>query len=334
MHQPLIPAGGGDLRTAEIISNLKQMMESASDEQRYNAGIFRWCYKRMGEFIPQLVDEGKQPRVMLDYSGTLLWGLQQMGARRRARQLAHHHLRAALSRLRRVAWLGLGPSCRAVDAGAGLSAACARLAAPFRRAVRPGGACARARLLARRDGAAQPSGRRLRVRQDAEGMRLPLGAGAGAHGRAPGDGRRARQQAPAASAGLPQFDGARPPRSSPSSRRRAATPSSWRRCSPITKRAGFRGWDLQGDSVPPLVTQIADGENGGVMMNEFPAKYMEVVRECSGSDTPVVNVTEYLEHLLRRALARADLAGPATGLSGAHLGPLQAGRRRRRSLPM
>ena len=33
----------------------------------------------MGEFIPQLVDEGKEPRVMLEYSGTLLHGLRQMG---------------------------------------------------------------------------------------------------------------------------------------------------------------------------------------------------------------------------------------------------------------
>jgi hypothetical protein len=31
--------------------------------------------------------------------------------------------------------------------------------------------------------------------------------------------------------------------------------------------------------VPPLVTQIADGENGGVMMNEFPGKFMDSVRE-------------------------------------------------------
>ena len=30
---------------------------------------------------------------------------------------------------------------------------------------------------------------------------------------------------------------------------------------------------LAGTSVPPLVTQIADGENGGVMMNEFPPKF-------------------------------------------------------------
>ena len=50
-------------------------------------------------------------------------------------------------------------------------------------------------------------------------------------------------------------------------------------------------------SLPPLVTQIADGENGGVMMNEFPPKYMEVMRESSGSRTPAVNVTEYLEYL-------------------------------------
>jgi len=26
---------------------------------RHNAETFRWCYKRMGEFFPQLVEEGK-----------------------------------------------------------------------------------------------------------------------------------------------------------------------------------------------------------------------------------------------------------------------------------
>ena len=38
------------------------------------------CYKRMGEFVPQLLDEGLAPRIMLEYSGTLLHGLRQMGA--------------------------------------------------------------------------------------------------------------------------------------------------------------------------------------------------------------------------------------------------------------
>ena len=32
---------------------------------------------------------------------------------------------------------------------------------------------------------------------------------------------------------------------------------------------GLQRVELAGHSIPPLVTQIADGENGGVMMNEF-----------------------------------------------------------------
>src|SRR6267154_1070985 len=80
MHQPLIPAGGSDLATAEIISNLKYMMDKPGIGDNHNASVFHWCYKRMGEFVPQLIDEGKQPRVMLEYSGTLLHGLRQMGA--------------------------------------------------------------------------------------------------------------------------------------------------------------------------------------------------------------------------------------------------------------
>ena len=63
---------------------------------------------------------------------------------------------------------------------------------------------------------------------------------------------------------------------------------------------------LAGQSIPPIVTQIADGENGGVMMNEFPHKYFEVVREASWSDTPLVNVTEYLEYLFASGLTEAD----------------------------
>ncbi len=79
MHQPLIPAGGGDLRTATLIGNLQHMMEHPGIGDNHNASVFAWCYKRMGEFIPQLIDEGKSPRVMLEYSGTLLHGLRQMG---------------------------------------------------------------------------------------------------------------------------------------------------------------------------------------------------------------------------------------------------------------
>ncbi|WP_430794771.1 hypothetical protein [Trichormus azollae] len=31
------------------------------------------------DFIPKLVNQGCNPRVILDYSGNLLWGLRQMG---------------------------------------------------------------------------------------------------------------------------------------------------------------------------------------------------------------------------------------------------------------
>jgi hypothetical protein len=75
MHQPSIPAGVH----GEIISNLQYMFEHPHQGDNHNAEPFAWCYSRMGDFIPQLISEGCNPRIMLDYSGNLLWGLQQMG---------------------------------------------------------------------------------------------------------------------------------------------------------------------------------------------------------------------------------------------------------------
>jgi len=76
---------------------------------------------------------------------------------------------------------------------------------------------------------------------------------------------------------------------------------------PYYEARGLGRVDLAGRRVPPLVTQIADGENGGVMMNEFPSKYVEVVRESSRSETPLMNVTEYLEHLFASGITTDDL---------------------------
>ena len=75
MHQPTIPAGS----QGELISNLQYMFEHPHEGDNHNAGAFAWCYSRMGDLIPELVSQGCNPRVMLDYSGNLLWGLQQMG---------------------------------------------------------------------------------------------------------------------------------------------------------------------------------------------------------------------------------------------------------------
>ena len=58
------------------------------------------------------------------------------------------------------------------------------------------------------------------------------------------------------------------------------------------------------------------------MMNEFPSKYLDVMREASGSDTPPVNVTEYLEYLdYVWASARRTSRHPAHHAE-AHLGPV------------
>ena len=75
MHQPTIPAGsdGG------LISHLQYMLEHSSEGDNHNAPAFAECYRRMGDLIPQLIREGCNPRIMLDFSGNLLWGFQQMG---------------------------------------------------------------------------------------------------------------------------------------------------------------------------------------------------------------------------------------------------------------
>jgi Glycosyl hydrolase family 57 len=75
MHQPTIPAG----QNGELICNLQHMFEHQGEGDNHNATVFAWCYSRMGDFIPELIANGGNPRIMLDYSGNLLWGLQQMG---------------------------------------------------------------------------------------------------------------------------------------------------------------------------------------------------------------------------------------------------------------
>ncbi|HIK05143.1 MAG TPA: glycosyl hydrolase family 57 [Trichormus sp. M33_DOE_039] len=75
MHQPTIPAG----HDGKLINNLQYMFEHPQEGDNHNAAPFAYCYSRMGDFIPELVNQGCNPRIMLDYSGNLLWGLRQMG---------------------------------------------------------------------------------------------------------------------------------------------------------------------------------------------------------------------------------------------------------------
>ena len=75
MHQPTIPAG----KNGELISHLQYMFEHISEGDNHNAEAFAECYKRLAEIIPDLVKEGYDPKIMIDYSGNLLWGIEQMG---------------------------------------------------------------------------------------------------------------------------------------------------------------------------------------------------------------------------------------------------------------
>jgi len=294
MHQPLIPAGGKDLCEAEIISNLKHMMAVPNSGDSYNASVFQSCYQRLGEFIPALAKKGHSPRVMLDYSGCLLHGLCAMGLDEVIEDL---RVITCDPRYRgSVEWLGtawghpVAPSTPVQDyrlhvrawqhfftALFGLEALTrvrgfspCEMALPnhpdvcfeFVKTLKD---CGYQWVLVQEHtventgpGGFDPYVPQRLVARNSQGETLSITAIIKTQG---SDTKLVAQMQPCFEAQTLQ------PR------------------------------ELAGQSVPALVTQIADGENGGVMMNEFPGKYQEVMAEASGSQTPPVNVTEYLEYL-------------------------------------
>jgi hypothetical protein len=305
MHQPTIPAGPG----GTPINNLQYMFEHPYDGDNHNAGPFAYCYARMGDFIPELVAQGCNPRVMLDYSGTLLWGLQQMN---------RHDI---LDKLRQITcdrtyqpyveWLGtlwghaVVPSTPVPDLKLHIRAWQHHFAALFglEALARVKGFsppemhlpnhpdvlyafvealldCGYRWLLVQEhtietlNGAGIPQPHlphRLRV-QNSTGDVLEITVLIKTQG---SDTKLVGQMQPYAEA---------------------------RSCGPMP---------LGDRPVPPLVTQISDGENGGVMMNEFPGMFKRVWHEIrqTGAGNPSVagiNGTEYLE-LLAAAGITADM---------------------------
>ena len=307
MHQPLIPGGAGSgLHESAVISNLQFMLDHPEVQDAHNAPAFLHCYARMGQLIPQLLAEGMRPRVMLDYSGCLLHGLQQMG-----RTDVIDSLRGLTSdpeRRRCVEWLGtawghaVAPSTPPNDFRLHVRAwqhdfavtfgfdALSRVrgfsppemalpnhpdvAYEFVRTLRD---CGYRWVLVQEHTveAAEDGGpirqphvpHRLLVR-NSRGQRLSIIAIVKTQG---SDTKLVGQMQPYAQA------------------------------------RGLARVQLGSRSVPQLVTQIGDGENGGVMMNEFPAAFLQAMRESSGSPTPPMNVTEHLEQLDAAGVAETDL---------------------------
>ena len=305
MHQPLIPAGDPELSTAALVSNLAWMIDHQDVGDNHNGPVFRWCYQRMGQFIPQLLDEGHQPRVMLDYSGTLLHGLHEMGADDVFDDL--RRITCEEPYREAVEWLGtawghpVAPSTPVQDfrlhvrawqhhfaALFGLEAlgrvrgfSPPEMALPnhpdvayeFVKALRD---CGYEWVLVQEHTVEHPDGTGLQRPQLPHVLRCTSSSGE-----------------TASIVAVVKTQG--------SDTKLVA------QMQPYYEAKGLGRFDLAGRSVPPLVTQIADGENGGVMMNEFPPKYFEVVKECSGSRTPIVNVSEYLDHLWGLGLGTDDL---------------------------
>jgi hypothetical protein len=77
---------------------------------------------------------------------------------------------------------------------------------------------------------------------------------------------------------------------------------------PCYEALGLGRQPLGPTTVPALVAQIADGENGGVMMNEFPQAFVQAHHRiaAAGSSTVAVNGSEYLALLDEAGLNEAD----------------------------
>jgi hypothetical protein len=301
MHQPLIPAGGGDLRTAETIGNLDAMYRNPGTGDNHNAGVFADCYGRMGDIIAELVHEGRNPRVMLDYSGELLFGLRQMG---RGDVLDRVRPLACDPHLRKYAeWLGtmwghaVASSTPLPDLKLHMRAWQQHFAAVF-----GWDALARVRGFS-------PPEMHLPNHPDAafEYVRALKECGyrwllvqehtvETLEGRGLGFKHLPHRLIARNSAGE-ELSIVALIKTQGSDTKLVA------QMQPFYEAQGLQRQDLGGISVPPIVTQIGDGENGGVMMNEFPSGYKQAVRRFGTEGVVAVNGTEYLE-LLEQAGVR------------------------------
>lgn len=295
MHQPTIPAGS----QGELISNLQHMFEHPGEGDNHNADTFAWCYSRMGDFIPELVQAGCSPRIMLDYSGNLLWGLQQMG---------REDILNTLKRLTcdpqyqpYVEWLGtmwshaVVPSTPIPDLKLHIQAWQQYFASLFGDEA-----------LKRVKGFSPPEmhlpnhpdtlfeyikalkdcGYRWLMVQEHSVERL--------------NGSELYQD----DKYLPNRLVARNSRGETISitaliKTQGSDTKLVAQMQPYHEAKGRSHQQLGGISVPSCVTQIADGENGGVMMNEFARDYQPVWHDIKDQNTGVVGIngTEYLELL-------------------------------------
>jgi hypothetical protein len=307
MQQPLIPAGGGDPRTADTISNLDHMMRNPGTGDNHNATVFVDCYGRMGDIVPELVREGKNPRVMLDYSGELLYGLRKMGrgdVLDRLRGITcDPHLR------KYVEWLGttwghaVASSTPLPDLRLHLRAWQQNFAAIYGWEA-----------LGRVRGFSPPE-MHLPNHPDAAFEYVKALKECGyqwllvqEHTVETLDGHGLSQRH------LPHRLIARDSRGEEVSiigliKTQGSDTKLVAQMQPYYEALTLQRQEVDGVSVPPIVTQIGDGENGGVMMNEFPSGYRQAVSRFGTEGVVNVNGTEYLEMIEAAGVREGQLPG-------------------------
>ena len=314
MHQPTIPAGadGG------LISHLQYMQEHPGEGDNHNAEPFAQCYRRLVDILPRLIAEGCNPRIMLDYSGTLLWGFEQMG---------RHDILEALQRLAtdpaltpHVEFLGtfwghaVAPTTPNPDIKLQLQAWQHQFAAQFGlealgrvkgfsppemhlpnhpdtlfalvSALRE---CGYRWLLVQEHSVENPDGSPLSRRQTLIPNRLVA--------------RHSSGEAVEIVALI---------------KTQGSDTKLVGQMQPCYEALGLERQTLAGRSLPAIVSQIADGENGGVMMNEFPPAFEQAHRRLAAESagTAAVNGTEWLELLEAEGFSSADY--PAIQAVGQH----------------
>lgn len=288
MQQPIIPAGSN----GELISNLQYMFEHSQEGDNHNAGPFAHCYSRMADMIIELVSRGKNPRVMLDYSGNLLWGLRQMGRG----DIIENLKRITCDRTYQpyVEWLGtmwshaVVPSTPIPDIKLHIRAWQHHFAAIFGWEA-----------LARVKGFSPPE-MHLPNHPDTlfEFVKALLDCGyrwvmVQEHSVETLTGQALQYKH------LPHRLVARNSQGETLSitaliKTQGSDTKLVAQMQPYYEAKTLSRQDLGKVSVPPIVTQIGDGENGGVMMNEFPGAFMRAWDEM-GDDVVSATGTEYLE---------------------------------------
>jgi hypothetical protein len=305
MHQPVIPAGAN----GELISHLQWMFEHPGEGDNHNAEPFARCYRRLAVLIPQLIAEGCNPRIMLDYSGNLLWGFERMG--RTDILDALRFLATDPTMQRHVEWLGtfwshaVAPSTPIPDLKLQILAWQHHFATLFG-----------SEALQRVKGFSLPE------------MHLPnhpdtLFALVKALRECGYRWLLVQEHS------VENFDGsALSPEQTVIPNRLVARSSSGEeleitaliktqgsdtklvgQMQPCYQALGLERTVLGGIAIPPLVSQIADGENGGVMMNEFPPAFVQTHQRIAaeGQATVAMNGTEYLELLEAAGVRQGDV---------------------------